>query len=56
MKDEVNTKEILSDLSRELLDAIDDSFKRYWLNEASKFLQDAGFEDASKALDCEFDL
>lgn len=29
---------------------------RYWLSRASEFLQEAGFEEASKALDCEYEL
>lgn len=32
------------------------SEKEAVINEVSQFLQDAGYEDASKAVDCEYDL
>lgn len=33
-----------------------DNARQIIANEVSQFLQDAGFEDASKAVDCEFEL
>lgn len=30
--------------------------RKFIANEISQFLQDAGFEDASKAVDCEYEL
>ena len=30
--------------------------RQFIANEISQFLQDAGFEDASKAVDCEYEL
>ena len=32
------------------------SVRQFIANEVSQFLQDAGFEEASKAVDCEFEL
>lgn len=32
------------------------STRQFIANEISQFLQDAGFEDASKAIDCEYEL
>ena len=36
--------------------AVYDNARQTIANEVSQFLQDAGFEDASKAVDCEFEL
>lgn len=36
--------------------AMYDNARQIIANEVSRFLQDAGFEDASKAVDCEFEL
>lgn len=36
--------------------AVYDNVRKTIANEVSQFLQDAGFEEASKAVDCEFDL
>ena len=50
----INT-ELVTRLAKELFDT-DDAVKWHWLNFASQYLLNAGFEDASYALDCEFNL
>lgn len=63
MADEVKSSEyIVGAIAVELQGAASEQVAEYdnarqtIANEVSQFLQDAGYEDASKAVDCEFDL
>lgn len=41
---------------KEELHAMAKGEKKKWVNEISQFLQNNGFENASKAIDCKYDL
>lgn len=43
-------------IERKLMQFSTYSTRQFIANEISQFLQDAGFEDASKAVDCEYEL
>ena len=44
------------EIERKLMQLSAYSTRQFIANEISQFLQDAGFEEASKAVDCEYEL
>lgn len=44
------------EIERKLMQLSTYSTRQFIANEISQFLQDAGFEEASKAIDCEYEL
>lgn len=54
--DTTEARDPIGNYNRRGADKMYDNARQIIANEVSQFLQDAGFEDASKAVDCEFEL